>query len=123
MSESNFQERRQYKRIEKHFILSYYATDHPEHRFAATQIKNISGGGMCLITEQTFTPGTILELEVKSAFFSNITRLQGEVLQSHERVKNIIYETRIQFKNISPEAEAVIKKSITFFENNESIYD
>lgn len=122
MSEPNFKERRQYKRIEKHFILDYYDTSIPDHKFSASQLKNISRGGMCLITEKAFPPGAILAIEIKSAFFSNIARINGEVLQSHERVKNIIYETRLKFQDMSPEADEVIKKSIEFFENKENGY-
>lgn len=122
MKEPNFQERRQYKRIQKHFILDYYAASAPEYKFSATQLKNISRGGLCLITEKPFENGTILKLEIKSAFFSNITCLEGKVLESRERIKNIIYETRLKFENISPEAEEVIKKSIEFFENKENGY-
>ena len=123
MSEPKFEDRRQYKRIKKHFILNYFDTKNPGHKFSATQLKNISCGGMCLITDQAFTPGTVLGLEIKSPFFANITKIEGTVLQSHESVKNIIYETRLKFLNLSPEASGILKESVEFFTNNENGYE
>jgi len=122
MSES-YEERRQYKRIRKHFILNYYEARHPEHKFSATQLKNISRGGLCLVTDQAFQPGTILILEIKSPFFSSVTKMQGEVLQSHERAKDIIYETRVQFQDLSQEAADILSESVDFFTNKEKTYE
>ena len=121
--EKHFEERRQYKRIKTNFILTYFDIKAPEQKFTATQLKNISRGGMCLITDQAFPKGTILKLEIKSPFFANITKMEGEVLQSHERVKDIIYETRLQFKNLCKEAEDVLLKSVEFFEKKENSYE
>ena len=123
VKEPNFQERRKYTRIEKHFILKYFDVENPERKFLATQLKNISKGGMCLITDKPFAAGIVLGIEIKSPLFANITRMQGKVLQSHERVKGIIYETRLQFEGLSEEVEDVIKKSIEFFENNENSHE
>ena len=123
MSEPNFEEKRQYKRIQNHFILTYYVANNPDQKFSATQMKNISQGGMCLVTGQAFKTGTILKLEIKSPFFASITHLQGAVLGSHEYAKDIIYETRLQFKNLSAPAEEIIKQAIEFFENKENGYE
>lgn len=120
MNEPDFKEKRAFKRIEKHFILTYYDTKNPEQKFSATQLKNISRGGMSLVTDKAFKPGTILEIEIKSAFFASITHMHGKVLESHEHAKDIIYETRLQFINLSTQAEAVIKTAIEFFENREN---
>ena len=65
MSEPDFEERRQYKRIRKHFILTYYDIKKPGQKFSATQLKNISRGGLCLVTDQSFEPGAILAIEIK----------------------------------------------------------
>ncbi|MEW5895778.1 MAG: PilZ domain-containing protein [Candidatus Omnitrophota bacterium] len=121
--EQNFKERRQYKRIKKNFVLTYYDITKPDQRFSTTQLKNFSQGGVCLITDQKFPKGTILRLEIKSPFFVNITQMEGAVLESHERVKDIIYETRMQFKDLPKETEDVLLKSVEFFEKKESGYE
>jgi len=119
MSESNFDERRKYPRIEKYFIVTYYDLKFTEQTFCTTQLKNISCGGMLLITEMPFEPGTILGIEIKSPFFANITHLQGKVIESQESAKDIFYHTRLEFTNLSPEAKNVIAQSVHFFQTNE----
>ena len=123
MGEQNYEERRQYKRIRSHFILTYYDTAHPEQKFSASQLKNISQGGICLVTDTVFAPGTLLMIEIKSAFFASITRIQAEVLESHERAKDIIYDTRVKFKDLSEEAKDALEKMIEFFDNKETEYE
>ncbi|HBG60825.1 MAG: hypothetical protein A2Y03_07420 [Omnitrophica WOR_2 bacterium GWF2_38_59] len=114
-SEGSFEERRRYKRINKNFILSYFIKNLPEKRFEITQLKNISLGGMCFITSQAFEPGTEMGIELKTPYMSDVTYLEGKILQSHVKVKNMIYETRFEFEHIQPQAEFLISKLIEFF--------
>lgn len=78
---------------------------------------------MCLITEQPFEPGTSFGIEIKAPFFVNVTLIKGNVLESHEKIKEIIYETRLQFENLSPDAEKIIEQCVEFFQNRENDYD
>lgn len=112
---SNPSERRKYKRISKHFILTYYNPEDPKVRHNASQVKNISAGGMCLVTAQSFAPGTVLRIEMKTPYLSNLTRLDGEVLESMERIKDVIYETRLQFSDLSEEAKFILQKVTDHF--------
>ena len=123
MNNDAFNERRKYYRITKHFILRYFDISVPEKKYSASQLKNISEGGMCLITETSFATGTMLGVEIKTPFFAEVTFLKGEVLASHERAKNIIYETRLEFRDLSPEAIEVIKHTVEFFKNKENNHD
>lgn len=109
------EERRKYKRIKKNFILSYFDKANPEQKLELTQLKNISLGGACFVTTKAFNPGTIIGIELKTPYLADTTYLEGAVIQSNERVKNIIYETRLQFSNISTEAEFLLKKMMEFF--------
>ena len=115
-------ERRHYKRIKKNFILTYFDLAHPEDKFEATQLKNISLGGMCLVTSRSFNPSTYLGIELKTPFFAELTHLEGIILESHERIKGIIYETRLEFKQLSPQAEFVLNKIIEYFDKQEQGY-
>lgn len=109
-------ERRQYVRIDKNFIVRYYEADQPDEKHEVTQLKNISRGGVCLITSLSFNPGTRLVVELKVPHFSDMVNLEGEVLQSHEKIKNIIYETRVKFINLSSPGGAALDKIISFLQ-------
>lgn len=122
MNHPEFEEKRKYQRIQKHFVLSYFDASRPQEKFSGTQLKNISAGGLCLITEKDFPPGTVLSIEIKSTFFNTLRQLQAEVLESQECVKGIIYNTRVQFKNILPEEQETIDACIKFFNNKENGY-
>ena len=119
MSQSEGPERRQYIRIEKHFILTYYDMIHPDDKYEASQLKNISLGGMCLITGKPFASGTRLAIELKTPFLLELTHLEGIVMESHERIKDVIYETRMQFDQLSKEAMYLLGKLIEHFEKRD----
>ena len=60
------EERRQYKRIHKNFILTYYDKDNPDHKYEITQLKNISMGGLCFVTSQGYNADTNLAIVLDS---------------------------------------------------------
>ncbi|MCR4336891.1 MAG: PilZ domain-containing protein [Candidatus Omnitrophica bacterium] len=109
-------ERRQYARIKKNFLLRYFDLEHPERKYSTSQLKNISLGGMCLVTEKSFPRMARLGVELKTSFISTLLVLNGTVLESHERVKDIIYETRLKFDEIPPSTKSVLQKLIKHFE-------
>lgn len=113
-------DRRQYKRISKNFILSYFFKDKPTEKIEITQLKNISMGGMCFITSKHFMPSTLLGIELKTPYISEITYLEGEVLESQEKIKNMIYETRLQFTSLNENAKFLLTKLIEYFLSEES---
>ncbi len=108
-------ERRQYKRISKSFILSYFEKSNPEQKFEITQLRNISQGGMCFITTRSFMPNTRLGVELRTPYLAETTYLEGDVLGSHEKIKGMLYETRLQFTLINSQAEFLLSKLIEFF--------
>ena len=112
---NNQPERRRYIRIKKHFILSYYDQKKPDKKYDATQLKNISLGGMCFVTAVKYEPGIIISVELKTPYLTGTTHLEGTVLESQEKLKGILCETRLVFNNLNPEAEFVIKKIVEYF--------
>jgi hypothetical protein len=114
------QERRRSRRIRKHFILSYFEKEYPDRRYELTQLKNISHGGMCFITSQKFNSGIKLGIELKTPYVAETTYLEGVVLESHEKVRNIIYETRLKFEFLDPQGEFLVAKLIELFVNGEN---
>lgn len=115
MSNEPNKERRRYERIKKNFILSYFDQANPEHKIEITQLKNISLGGMCFITGQSYEPSTKLGIELKTPYLAGITHLKGTVVGSQEKMKGKIYETRLQFEPIETEAKVLLEKLIDLF--------
>ncbi|MBP9853520.1 MAG: PilZ domain-containing protein [Candidatus Omnitrophica bacterium] len=117
--EESFTEKRKYKRFRKHFLLRYYDIRTPQNKEELTQLKNISQGGMCFVTTSAFPIGTHMGVELNTPFITGTTILEGIVRGSNEKVKNMIYETRLEFENLNTEALVVLDKLITFFNRAE----
>lgn len=116
-------ERRQSHRIKKNFILTYFVKTDPSHKYEITQLKNISLGGMCFITTKPFARGTALGVDLKTPYLADTTHLEGRVLESHEKVKNMIYETRLQFEALNPQAQFILERLIDFFLKGKNLYE
>ncbi len=111
----NKEERRRYLRITKHFILAYYDKEHPQRRFDASQLKNISMGGMCFLTAQYYKPESTLCIELKTPYLTGTVYLEGKVLGCVEKLPGIIYETRLTFQKLSTQAEFVLNKIVDYY--------
>lgn len=114
---NNEPERRKSPRISKNFILSYFDKAHPDEKFELTQLKNIGRGGMCFITSREFTPGTKMGIELTTPYLAETTYLDGTVQESHEKIKGMIYETRIMFESLNSEAEYLLAELVEFFDD------
>ncbi len=109
MSES-FQNRRQHVRIYRHFILRYHTASDPSVSQEVSQINNISQGGINFSAAVPLKVSELLEVELKTPFLAEEVYLQGVVLECREKVPQIIYEVRLQFKDISEKAKAILAK-------------
>ena len=111
-----FQDRRKYLRIKKHFILSFYDKKDPTVKHEVSQLKNISLGGSCFITIRPYESSTKLVLELKTPYLAGTIHLEGTVLESLEKVPDLLYETRLAFDALSPQAEFVLHKIVNYFQ-------
>ena len=114
------QERRRYIRIKKSFLLTYFDKAQPHRKYEITQLKNIGLGGMCFITSHSFNPAAELCIELKTPYLAETTHLEGVVLESHEKRKNRIYETRLEFRNLDTEAKILLEKLMAYFLNGKT---
>jgi hypothetical protein len=80
-----------------------------------TQTRNLSLGGMLLTTNRNFSPGTILAIDVRLPFFIDAISFTGKVLGSKEVVKELIYDTYIQFLDIDSRAEGIVKDTVGYY--------
>ena len=121
MSDYSHPEKRKHPRIDEHFILTYFDLNDPMVRHNSSQLKNISVGGMCLVTSKPFSVGTRLGIELKTPILSEFIHLKGTVLESRDKIKGIIYETRVQFdENLPLPSQTVLKKLIEHFKQGKS---
>ena len=109
-------ERRKYLRIKKHFILSFYDKKAPTIKHEVSQLKNISLGGTCLVTVRSYPPLSTLVMQLKTPYLAGTIQLEGTVLESREKVPNVLYETRLVFDTLSPQAEFVLNKIVNYFQ-------
>ncbi len=109
MSES-FKNRRKHARIYRHFILRYYSLSDPAAKKEVSQINNISQGGINFSATAPFKVGELLEIELKTPFLDENLYLQGVILECREKIPQIIYEVRLQFKDISAQAKNILAK-------------
>jgi len=108
-------ERRGGERIKKSFILTYFDPDKPKQKIEITQLKNISRGGMCFVTTKKFESGKKLGIELKTPYLAGTTFLEGTVLESHEKMKGVLFETRLQFLMLDTEAKVLLETLMEFF--------
>ena len=99
MSQYNGPERRQRKRVDASFVVSYRVKEGPKD-FDLSNTKNVSQAGMLLTTNKAFTQGTYLAMLIRFPLVPQKIKVTGEVVNSKEIIKNLIYETRIKFLNL-----------------------
>jgi c-di-GMP-binding flagellar brake protein YcgR len=109
MSES-YQNRRKYVRIYRNFILTYHPVANPSAYKEVSQINNISQGGMSFSVTALIQEGEQLGADLTTPFLAESVYLQGEVLECREKIPQLIYEVRLEFKDISTQAKEVLLK-------------
>ncbi|VAX35769.1 hypothetical protein MNBD_UNCLBAC01-304 [hydrothermal vent metagenome] len=105
-------DRRKFPRINKNFILSYLDPSTSDKKYEITQLVNISTGGMCFVTTTQLESLIKIQIKLKIPYLSNNTHLCGKVLDSREKVKGIIYITRLEFEDLPPNAKLLVKEII-----------
>jgi Coenzyme F420-reducing hydrogenase, gamma subunit len=114
-------EKRKHQRIKATFVISYRileeSADYEVLKEHVSQTKNIGLGGMMLTTNKQFALGTRLVLEISLPSNPHPLVLLGKVVESEEVVKDLVYDTRLEFLP-AEEAEAMMPKAA---ENQESL--
>jgi hypothetical protein len=109
-AEPKGQDRRKHVRVDRNFILTYIDKRTPNVKNEITQLRNISRGGMCFVATRPFELSTALVVEMRTPFTTGSISLEGTVLESRERIKDMIYDIRLQFVNLPPQAEEILEK-------------
>jgi c-di-GMP-binding flagellar brake protein YcgR len=106
-------ERRMHPRASQALIVYYFRKDDPEKKNELSQIKDISLGGMCLLTETQFQKGDTLSLQIKTPYLADTTALEAAVIASGQIGSRNVFETRIAFNNLSESATDAIQRIVT----------
>jgi hypothetical protein len=115
-------ERRKHPRIEKHFIINVYDIDKPGSDHCISQIKNVSRGGLCFSSSFPFDLGTRLQTMIKTPYMGQAVSIITKVVDSKEKVANVIYDIRVSIEEASPEAEEILQKIEKSFLQSQSNY-
>lgn len=99
MEKYNGPEQRKYPRANANFVVSYRLKELPDN-YDLSQSKNVSQGGMLLTTNKRFEKGTQLNMTIRFPFVEQRMEITGEVVDSKEIVRGLIYETRIIFVDL-----------------------
>ena len=96
----NGQEKRKFTRLDANFVVNYRVEKDGFSNYDLSQTKNVSQGGVLVTTNRKFEKGTVLSVTVRFPFVSKRIKLLGEVVDSHEVARDLIYDTRIRFINM-----------------------
>ena len=107
-------EKRKHPRVDANFVVSYRLKE-PATAFDLSQSKNVSQGGMLLTTNKAFDKGTQLTMIIRFPLIVEKIEVTALVVDSKEIVRDIIYETRIQFIDLD---EDFFTKLGEFIRNN-----
>jgi len=102
MQEKGGRERRRKPRADATIVVSYHLLEE-DGNYDLSQTRNISQGGMLLTTNRKFENGARLGLTIQFPFLDQKVQVVGEVVESREMIKGVIYETRIMFYNLKTE--------------------
>ncbi|MFC1593763.1 PilZ domain-containing protein [Candidatus Omnitrophota bacterium] len=108
------QEKRKHSRLKRQFIVSFKEENGTSH-FDASQMKDISEGGLRFMTGRPFAKDTILLLKLKTPVAVCKFKIKGKVVESTKIVEGLIYDTRVSFLDIDEDTEAAIRKTIDYF--------
>ena len=108
-------ERRQYIRIQKPLFISYTLEKDPLKKQEVTQLKNISVGGMCFLSNAKLEAQSNIAIELKAPHFAETTAIKGVILESQEKIPNMIYENRVSFGKLQTGENFILKRVIETF--------
>lgn len=114
MAEYKGSEKRKYPRISGRFVVSYRILEDVNNA-DVTQTKNVSLGGMLLTTNRQFQVGIKLALEIRLPFDPNPIILVGRVIKSDEIMKDMIYDTRLEFLSIDEKHKNIIGQTVEYY--------
>ena len=107
---SNQSNRRKFNRLNRSYVISYVPVKNGELKYDVSQTKDLSEGGLSFISDKSFEKGTILKIKLKLPEFLDYVIVQAQVVNSTQRARSIIYETRASFIAVEQKIKDSIKR-------------
>ena len=96
-------ERRAHRRTETNLVVSYRSKGFGSS-YDISQSKNLSQGGMLLTTNRPFSGGALLTMTLRLPHMPDAMEVVGQVVMSKEIVRDLIYDTHVQFARLDERA-------------------
>ena len=107
-------ERRRHPRIKANFIVSYRVLEGRDD-IDTSQAKDFSAGGVYITTNRPFGKGVRLALRIRLPFGPEPVEVAGTAVDSREIVKDLIYDTRVEFSRLKDEQRKVIEQTVSYY--------
>ena len=91
--------KRKYSRHEAGYFVSY-KEEGKDSVYDRSRTKNLSQGGMMITTGKKFEKGTKLQMKLNFPLIHETIDIIGIVVNSKEKVKDSIYETRVEYADV-----------------------
>lgn len=92
-------ERRAHPRTEANLVVSYRSRGIGSS-YDISQSKNLSQGGMLLTTNRALAGGALLTMTLRLPHMPDAIEVIGKVVMSKEIVRELIYDTHVQFARL-----------------------
>jgi len=107
-------ERRKHPRVKANFIVSYRILDDADN-VDVSQAKNFSLGGILITTNRFFPIDSSLALKIRLPFDNDPIEVLGRVVESKEIVKDLIYDTRLEFSSVNQKHQGVMTQTVDYY--------
>jgi len=118
--DNSSRERRVHLRVYRNFILTYHQKEGDTPKYSVSQVNNVSKGGLSFSSTYSLKPATVLVIDLKTPFVADSIHLEGVVLESKEKIADLIYEVRVQFQKIPDQALSILEKIETYAKAEET---
>jgi len=103
-------EKRKFKRIDGNYVVSYAPIKGEDLKSDVSQTKNLSEGGLLFISDRKFEKDTILKIKLRLPEFSDYVIVKAQVIDSIQRAKGSMNETRVMFVEIDQNVREAIRR-------------
>ena len=107
------QEKRKFKRIEKFFVVSVRVASGESADWVLVNLENISEGGILFNHTESFKAGTSLDIKIKILPDKPPFQYVGKVVRGQKLGELRLYESAVQFMEVSPEHRDLIHEALT----------
>ena len=111
---------RKNERVETHIVLSYKSSS--EDKFNSSQLLDISRSGMQFTTSKAYPLKGKMQINVLvPTSYPNKLKIIGIVAHSHEKMKDVLYHTGIEFSHNSQQIEKEINTYLDYLGADKNI--